>query len=127
MRGDMMLIDKAYAVQELKRELEVEEGGTLSDKKFTQLAAAIGYKISRTHLIRFNYALELDQMIPLILRTGIGGHKIDHIKKVEKSYRQYCEDKTEQFDVGWIRLISAPPLIHWHQRQCSHRTPHRVF
>jgi len=106
MRGDMMLIDKAYAVQELKRELEVEEGGTLSDKKFTQLASAIGYKISRTHLIRFNYALELDQMIPLILRTGIGGHKIDHIKKVEKAYRQYCEDKTEQFDAVFMAVMS---------------------
>ena len=106
MRGDMMLIDKAYAVQELKRELEVEESGTLSDKKFTQLAATIGYKISRTHLIRFNYALELDQMIPLILRTGIGGHKIDHIKKVEKAYRQYCEDKTEQFDVVFMAVMS---------------------
>ncbi|HDN27055.1 MAG TPA: hypothetical protein ENG03_08180, partial [Thioploca sp.] len=106
MRGDMILIDKAYAVQELKRELEVEESGTLSDKKFTQLAAAIGYKISRTHLIRFNYALELDQMIPLILRTGIGGHKIDHIKKVHKAYRQYCEDKIEQFDAVFMAVMS---------------------
>ena len=106
MRGDMMLIDKAYAVQELKRELESEQGGTLSDKKFTQLAAAMGYKISRTHLIRFNYALELDQMIPLVLRTGIGGHKIDHIKKAEKAYRQYCEDKTEQFDAIFMDVMS---------------------
>jgi len=106
MRGDMMLIDKAYAVQELKRELEAEEGGTLSDKKFTQLAATIGYKISRTHLIRFNYALALDQMIPSVLRTGIGGHKIDHIKKVEKAYRQYCEDKTQQFDAAFMAVMS---------------------
>lgn len=106
MRGDMMLIDKAYAVQELKRELEVEDGGTLSDKKFTQLASAIGYKISRTHLIRFNYALELDQMIPLILRTGMGGHKIDQIKKVEKAYRLYCENKTEQFDAVFMAVMS---------------------
>lgn len=106
MRGDMMLIDKAYAVQELKRELEVEEGETLSDKKFTQLAAAIGYKLSRTHLIRFNYALELDQAIPFVLRTGIGGHKIDHIKKVEKAYRLYCKDKTESFDAAFMAVMS---------------------
>jgi len=106
LRGDMMLIDKAYAVQELKRELEAEEGGTLSDKKFTQLASAIGYKISRTHLIRFNYALVLDQMIPSVLRTGIGGHKIDRIKKVEKAYRQYCEDKTQQFDAAFMAVMS---------------------
>jgi ParB family protein of integrating conjugative element (PFGI_1 class) len=106
MRGDMMLIDKAYAVQELKRELETEEGEMLSDKKFTQLAAAIGYKLSRTHLIRFNYALELDQTIPFVLRTGIGGHKIDHIKKVEKAYRLYCKDKTELFDAAFMAVMS---------------------
>ena len=106
MRGDMMLIDKAYAVKELKRELETEEGEMFSDKKFTQLAAAIGYKLSRTHLIRFNYALELDQTIPFVLRTGIGGHKIDHIKKVEKAYKLYCKDKTELFDSAFMAVMS---------------------
>jgi ParB family protein of integrating conjugative element (PFGI_1 class) len=43
MRGDMMLIDKAYAVQELKREFEKEKDKKVSDREFTRLAAARGY------------------------------------------------------------------------------------
>jgi ParB family protein of integrating conjugative element (PFGI_1 class) len=106
MRGDMMLIDKAYAVQELKRELEAEKGGKLSDIAFTRLASDNGYKISPKHLRRFNYAIELDQIIPQVLRSGIGGHKIDHIKKVEKAYRQYCSDKTDQFNVAFMAVMA---------------------
>ena len=110
MRGDMMLIDKAYAVQELKRELEGEKGTKISVREFTRLAENIGYKISARHISRFNYAIELDQMIPLVMRTGIGGNKIDHIKKVEKAYQQYCLEKTntekEQFDAAFMAVMS---------------------
>ena len=105
MRGDMMLIDKAYAAQELKRELEIEADKNISDREFTRLAAANGYKISTKHLRRFNYAIELDQMIPVVLRAGLGGNKIDHIKKVEKAYRQYCEDKIDQFDAVFMAVM----------------------
>jgi hypothetical protein len=29
--------------------------------------------------------------------------------------------------VWWIRLISAPQLIYWHQRPFFHKTPHKLF
>jgi len=111
MRGDMMLIDKAYAIHALKKELEAETGLKMSDIAFTKLATEIGYKISAKHLRRFNYAIGLDQMIPQVLRSGLGGHKIDHIKKVEKAYQQYCVEKTntekEQFDAAFMAVMSA--------------------
>lgn len=106
MRGDMSLIDKAYATQELKRQLEDEFEKVLSDREFTRMAADAGYKISPKHLRRFNYAIELDQMIPLVMRSGLGGHKVDHIKKVEKAYRQYCEGKTNQFDAAFMSVMA---------------------
>jgi ParB family protein of integrating conjugative element (PFGI_1 class) len=106
MRGDMTLIDKAYAVQELKRELEVESGKTLPDRQFTRLTSDIGFKISPKLLRRFNYAIKLDQMIPLVLRAGLGGNKIDQIKKVENAYADYCQDKTNQFDSAFMAVMS---------------------
>jgi len=111
MRGDMMLIDKAYAIHALKRELESETDQKMSDIAFTKLANEMGYKISPKHFRRFKYAIELDQMIPQVLRSGLGGHKIDHIKKVEKAYQHYCVEKTNtekvQFDAAFMAVMSA--------------------
>ena len=95
MRGDMTLIDKAYAVRELKRELEAESGKALSDREFTRVASGIGYKISPKHFRRFSYALKLDQMIPQALRSGLGGNKIEEIKKTEKAYADFFRDRPE--------------------------------
>ena len=106
MRGDMTLIDKAYAVQMLKKELEEETGKKLSDREFTRAAASLGYTISKTLLIRFNYARYLDQMIPQVLKQGLGGHKIDRIKKVEKAYADYCVGKTEQFELIFAEVMA---------------------
>lgn len=106
MRGDMSLIDKAYATQELKRQLEDEHSKVLPDREFTRLAAETGYKISPKLLRRFNYALELDQMIPQVMRSGLGGQKVDEIKKVAKAYRQFCEDKTNQFDAAFMAVMT---------------------
>lgn len=106
MRGDMSLIDKAYATQELKRQLEDESGKVLADREFTRLAADAGYKISPKLLRRFNYAIELDQMIPQVMRSGLGGQKVDQIKQVEKAYRQYCEGKTSQFDTAFMLVMA---------------------
>lgn len=110
MRGDMTLIDKAYAVRELKRELEAERGNALSDIAFTRAASDIGYKISPKHFRRFSYALKLDQMIPQALRSGLGGHKIDEIKKTEKAYADFFRDKSELsedlFDSTFMAVMS---------------------
>jgi ParB family protein of integrating conjugative element (PFGI_1 class) len=106
MRGDMMLIDKSYAVQELRRELESEKGETVSDREFTRLASESGYKISPKLFRRFNYAIKLDQMIPTVLRSGIGGTKLDFMKKVEKAYREVCEGHQDQFDAAFMGVMS---------------------
>jgi len=106
MRGDMMLIDKAYAVQELKSEVERGQGEEVSDRAFTKIATKMGYRISPPLLRRFNYAIKLDQMIPLVLRTGVGGTKLDYIKKVEKAYFQLCEEHEEQFDAAFMQVMS---------------------
>ena len=107
MRGDMMLIDKAYAVKELKQELEAEEDKVISDREFTKITLKAGYKISPSLLVRFNYAIKLDQMIPTVLRSGIGGTRLDFIKKVEKAYREVCKAHQNQFDVAFMEIMSV--------------------
>ncbi|SHN92786.1 Protein with ParB-like nuclease domain in PFGI-1-like cluster [Bathymodiolus heckerae thiotrophic gill symbiont] len=105
-RGDMILIDKAYAVKSLKEEIEIELGKELSRNEFSTLAADRGYKISRKSLTRLNYAIELDQMIPHVLRANISTRKIDEIKKIYQTYSDYCRDKTDRFDLIFMGIMS---------------------
>ncbi len=60
-RGKIALIDRAYAVQRLKRELEKEEGEEISDKKLIAVLSEKGYEISFSKLNRFNDAIKLDK------------------------------------------------------------------
>lgn len=113
LRGDMTLIDKAYAVRELKTQLETEQQSPLSRSEFVKIAKEMGFKISRRHAIRFDYALKLDQMIPIVLRSGLGAHKIDAIKNTENAYRHFCESKTDQFDALFAHIMSDQDRDDW--------------
>ncbi len=106
MRGDVLLIDKAYAIKSLQEELELELDQELSRNEFSKLATSRGYKISRRHITRFYYAIELDTMIPNLLRSGLGSSKIDQIKKLHQAYLSFCKDKTDQFDLLFIEVMS---------------------
>jgi ParB family protein of integrating conjugative element (PFGI_1 class) len=106
LRAPMVLIDKAYATLEMKKELEAEQGSELSRDEFSKLATANGYRLSRRNITRFNYAIELDQMIPQLLRSGLGSDRIDQIKKMHRAYKDYCSDKTDQFELLLVDVMS---------------------
>ncbi|WP_431064515.1 ParB family protein [Methylotuvimicrobium sp.] len=112
-RGEMVLIDKAYAIRELQNQMEAEAGTNFSRSEFCKLVKEKGYALSRRHLIRFDYALELDQSIPVALRNGLGANRIDAIKNTEKAYRQYCQDKTDHFAPLFADVMSAHDGEHW--------------
>jgi ParB family protein of integrating conjugative element (PFGI_1 class) len=113
LRGEMTLIDKAYAIKELKTQMELEQGETLSQRAFLKAAGSIGYHLSARHVRRFEYALELDQIIPETLRSGLGAHKIDEIKKTEKAYRQLCDNKTNQLAALFAHIMSEVDGNEW--------------
>lgn len=107
LRGEMTLIDKAYAIRELQHQLESEYQQSFSRSELCKRIKALGYSLSRRHLIRFEYALELDQFIPNTLRNGLGANRIDTIKNTEKAYQRVCRDKTEQFAALFAHTLSS--------------------
>jgi ParB family protein of integrating conjugative element (PFGI_1 class) len=107
LRGEMTLIDKAYAIRELKQQLETEANTTFSRSEFCKRAKAQGFTISRRHLIRFDYALTLDQLIPSTLRQGLGANRIDSIKAMENAYHELCADKTDQFAPLFAHVMAS--------------------
>lgn len=86
LRGEMSLIDKALGVEALKCEFEAERGETLSRSALVRELAAKGYTISRRHLIRFQYAVEmLYPLIPTALHSGLGKAQIDFLRQLEQA------------------------------------------
>ena len=88
LRADLIVIDKARALRDLKSLLEEENGSPVSRSAFTRHLEAMGYRISRRQLIRYEYAIEnLFPAIPTALRSGMGVRAIDEIRDTQQAYR----------------------------------------
>lgn len=89
-RGDLILIDRARALSELRRLLEQERGTDLSTRQLAALLREHGYSINPATITRLDYAREtLLPHIPLALRAGLGRPAIDRIRKLEKMLTRY--------------------------------------
>lgn len=87
LRGDLIFIDRALAVRELKTLLEEETGETLSQRKLSATLKDRGYSISYTLIQWFDYAVDqLYQAIPTTLQTGMGRPLIERIKTLDRAF-----------------------------------------
>lgn len=103
LRGEMLLIDKALGLLDLKSQVEQELGKSLSRSEFVRQLGRIGYTISRRLIIRFEYAATvLYPLIPMALRAGMGGTQIERIRKLEIAYRAFWKSRAGADD--------APPF-----------------
>jgi ParB family protein of integrating conjugative element (PFGI_1 class) len=109
LRGEMALIDKAYALRNLRTELEKEQGSALSDRAFIKTIAELGYKLSGRQAGRLDYLLALDQLIPKALREGAVTtiRQLDTIKSTEKAYISYAAETIEQMPAIFARAMAA--------------------
>lgn len=89
LRGDLVFIDRALAIRELKRLLEEEAGERLSSNRLAALLKQKGYSISQPLIAWFDYAVDvLHQAIPTALKTGMGRPQIERIKTLDRSFGQ---------------------------------------
>lgn len=111
LRGDMVLIDKALAVMELKAQFEAETGTTLKRSEWVRSLKAAGLTVSRTLLITFEYAATvLYPLIPTALQAGMGSGPVERIRKLEKVIRAYWQQKVppehaDAFDELWPEYL----------------------
>lgn len=116
LRGELLFIDKAAALKDLKAQIEQEENAPLSRSEFERRLASIGYRVSRRQLIRCEYAADvLDPLIPWALRGGLGGREIDKIREAESIYRRLAEKGGigERFDEIFHNWLARSDTETW--------------
>ena len=82
-RGEMVFIDRAAGVMQLRRELEAQYGQALSLRQLEAELTALGLAYSASHLSKFEYGVVLNQFIPLVLSSGVGKSQLENLRKLE--------------------------------------------
>lgn len=92
-RGDLVFIDKALGVRDLKWQLAQETGEELSLRRLSESLGTLGYRASKSLLSMMDYAVDvLLPLIPQALRAGIGRPRIQGIRRIETACRGYWHD-----------------------------------
>lgn len=105
-RGDMLFIDKALAVRELKTMFESEDGKQYSFRQLTQRLREAGYAIDLNLLSRMDYAVNvLLPLIPEALRAGMGRPQIARIRQIEKAFLAYWVQYANQDEAAFTDLF----------------------
>jgi len=105
-RGDMLFIDKALAVRELKTMFESEDGTQYSFRQLTQRLRDAGYAVDLNLLSRMDYAVDvLLPLIPEALRAGMGRPQVARIRQIEKAFQTYWTQTAKQDDAAFTDLF----------------------
>jgi len=106
-RGDMLFIDKALAVRELKEMFEETEQRSFSLRKLTEKLKETGFKVDSSVLSRMDYTVDiLLPLIPEALRAGMGKPQIERIRKIEKAFQHYWSQLSNQDATVFEELFS---------------------
>jgi len=123
-RGDLIFIDRAKAVAQLKQLLEEESGKALSQRELSKVLAEQGYRISHSLISQMNYALEtLLPAMPTALNTGLGKHQIEKLRSLDKAGRNVwlhhsATDNDTGYEVLWAGVLSDSDGDDWQYDAC---------
>jgi len=107
-RGDMLFIDKALAVRELKTMFESEDGTQYSFRQLAQRLRDAGYAVDLNLLSRMDYAVDvLLPLIPEALRAGMGRPQVARIRQIEKAFQSYWTQAAKQDDDAFADLFQG--------------------
>jgi ParB family protein of integrating conjugative element (PFGI_1 class) len=102
-RGEMIFIEKALALQELKQKMEQDDGDVISLREFERRLndASFGYglRVSKSQLHRLQYASSfLYPLLPDALKAGLGPRHVEKLQKLDKLFSDYWQRRGEGGD-----------------------------
>ena len=113
-RGELVFIDRARGVRQLRTLMEADGGETLVMHDFIQRMQVLGYSLSKPWIQRMNYALDvLLPAMPHALGAGLGRRHIDAIRRLDNAARRVWTQAGIEDDFGPIFTI----LLQRHDRE----------
>ena len=119
LRSDLTFLDRALAVREARRLLEIEQGGEGITQ--TLLAATLrerGYALGQGRISQMAYAVErLLPLLPAALEGGMGRPQVERIRQLERAaqavWRQYSLDSEDDFEQTFAALCRRYDDAEW--------------
>lgn len=114
-RGEMTFIEKALALRDLRQRMEQDSEESLSLREFVRRLNepefGIGLSVSKTHMIRLQYAAEfLYPLLPESLQAGLGARHVERIQKLEATYADYWRRRNPEGSNESFRVLFADAL-----------------
>lgn len=114
-RGEMIFIEKALALRELKRKMEQEGGEAVSLREFERRlndpTFKFGLRVSKSQLHRLQYASDfLYPLFPETLKAGLGPRQVEQIQKLEALSSDYWQRRGSEQGEEAFRTLFADVL-----------------
>ncbi len=99
-RGELIFIDRARAVHELRALLEQETGQPLSGRQLATALREKGYVLDQPTISKMDYAVEtLLSVIPVALCAGLGRDQVERIRKLENLLVRFLQHRGKEATV----------------------------
>ncbi|MGH8651330.1 MAG: ParB family protein, partial [Gammaproteobacteria bacterium] len=96
-RGQLIFIDRARAVRELRELLAHERGEPIGTRALAARLRERGYTLDHPVIARMDYAIDtLFPVIPLALRGGLGIVQVERIRRIESILVAFLESRSRQ-------------------------------
>ncbi|MDE0853873.1 MAG: hypothetical protein OSA97_05565 [Nevskia sp.] len=86
MRDDLVFIDKARAIREVRLLIEQETGTKLTQRQLAEALRARGYRLAQPNISHYEYAVDtLLEAIPKAMAAGLGKPKVERLREIDRA------------------------------------------
>ncbi|MBK1734868.1 hypothetical protein CKO15_06100 [Halorhodospira abdelmalekii] len=129
LRGELALIDKALALQQLRARLESDHGEPLSRNAFIKRLHELGYTISKRQLIRHEFAAQ--RLLPAMPEAlaKIGGESVDRLRQLYRGATtvwQHHGREELDFEPLWEQALASADGPEWDLEAARHKVTAQI-
>lgn len=125
MRDDLVFIDKARAVREVRLLIEQETGTKLTQRQLAEALRARGYRLSQPNISHCEYAVDiLLEAIPKAMAAGLGKPKVERLREIDRAAQSLWLKRSlgpdELYRSIFIEALARVDTEHWDSDRARH-------
>lgn len=125
MRDDLVFIDKARAIREVRLLIEQETGTKLSQRQLAEALRARGYRLAQPNISHYEYAVDtLLEAIPRAMAAGLGKPKVERLREIDRAAQAVWLKRglgpDELYRSIFIEALARVDTEHWDSDRARH-------